>query len=110
MVRLEESLKIHPKDKELKSLYQQWDDIWLDLDRKLVNEGHDNPEKFAHLMMEQEVVCDDVSASERQLVIRLLGEVVKEISNRLMHTDDEEEMTNLAYERDNLQHWITRHK
>ena len=110
MVQLEDNLKKNPHDKDLKSLYQQWDDIWLDLDRKLVNEGHDNPDRFAHLMMEQEVVCEDVSGHDLQLVIALLTEVVQTISQSLMHIDDEEEMTNLSYERDNLQNWITRHK
>jgi hypothetical protein len=104
MVRMEESLKAHGggRGTQLKALYDRWEDLWVDLDARLVDLGREDPDGFADLMMEQEVVLEEVSEAERALVRAELEKVVAQIKSALARTDDPGEVEDLSFERDEL--------
>lgn len=104
MVRMEESLKAHGggRGTALKALYDRWEDIWVDLDARLVDLGREDPDGFADLMMDQEVVLEDVSESDRLLVRAELEKVVTQLKSALTRTDDPGEVEDLSFERDEL--------
>lgn len=110
MVGMEESLKAHGggRGTQLKALYDRWEDIWVDLDARLVDLGREDPDGFADLMMEQEVVLEEVSPGERALVRAELEKVVAQIKSTLSRTDDPGEVEDLSFERDELVRTIAR--
>lgn len=110
MVGMEESLKAHGggRGTQLKALYDRWEDIWVDLDARLVDLGREDPDGFADLMMEQEVVLEEVSPAERALVRAELEKVVAQIKSTLSRTDDPGEVEDLSFERDELVRTIAR--
>lgn len=101
MVRLEDSLKSDKSD-ALKALYDGWEDIWVDLDAQLIDLSKHDPEGFADLMMDQEVICEDVSEAECLLVADELHKVVEDIKALLTKAEDEETVEDLSFERDEL--------
>ncbi|WP_259781118.1 hypothetical protein [Aestuariispira ectoiniformans] len=101
MVRLEDSVKTEKSD-ALKALYNGWEDIWVDLDAQLVDLSKQDPDAFADLMMDQEVICDDVSKEECLLVAGELNKVITEIKGLLAKTEDDEMVEDLSFERDEL--------
>ncbi|RED49111.1 hypothetical protein [Aestuariispira insulae] len=102
MVQLEKSIE-NVKTGPLRTLYDGWEDIWVDLDARLVDLGKHDPEAFAELMMDQEVVCNDVSKDDSALVAEQLALAVNEIKGLLKETDDQETVEDLSFERDELQ-------
>lgn len=101
MVRLEETMKTDKSD-ALKALYDGWEDIWVDLDAQLVDLSKQDPDAFADLMMDQEVVCDDISKDECRLVADELNKVIDEIKASLAKAEDDEMVEDLSFERDEL--------
>lgn len=104
MVSMEESLEARSggKGSGLKSLYDRWEDIWVDLDARLVDLGRRDPNAFADLMMDQEVVLEEVSTGEAQLVVQELEKVVRQLKAKLSQTDAPDEVEDLTFERDEL--------
>jgi hypothetical protein len=104
MVGMEETLNAHGggKGSDLKTLYDRWEDLWVDLDARLVDLGRHDFDAFADLMMRQEVVLEDVSDTERELVRRELEKVVARIKTQLAGTDDPGDVEDLSFERDEL--------
>ena len=104
MVGMEESLSSHGggRGSALKTLYDKWEDVWVDLDAKLVDLGKSDMDSFANLMMEQEVVLEDVTAGERALMVQELEKVLRQIKARLAKTDDPGDVEDLSFERDEL--------
>jgi hypothetical protein len=104
MVGMEETLNAHGggKGSDLKTLYDRWEDLWVDLDARLVDLGRHDFDAFADLMMRQEVVLEDVSDTERELVRRELEKVVARIKTQLTGTDDPGDVEDLSFERDEL--------
>ena len=102
MVQLEKTVETD-KTGPVKTLYDGWEDIWVDLDAQLVDLGKHDPEAFADLMMDQEVVCNDVSKDDCGVVVEQLKLAVEEIKNLLTKTDAQEEVEDLSFERDELQ-------
>lgn len=104
MVSMEESLESRGggRGSGLKSLYDRWEDIWVDLDAKLVDLGRRDPSGFADLMMDQEVVLEEVSSAEALLVVQELEKVVKQLKAKLSQSDDPGDVEDLTFERDEL--------
>lgn len=104
MVGMEETLSAHSggKGSATKALYDKWEDVWVDLDAQLVDLGKHDLEKFANLMMEQEVVLEDVLPGERDIVIREMENVLRQIKARLAQTDDPGDVEDLSFERDEI--------
>ncbi|WP_420547044.1 hypothetical protein [Curvivirga sp.] len=100
MVRLEETVEAGAAG-EVKDLYNSWEDVWVDLDAKLVDLGRNDPEAFAELMMDQEVVTE-LTAVECGIVATQLKNVVDDLIEKLKHTDDTEEVEDFSFERDDL--------
>ena len=101
MVQLEESVKAG-KSPDLKRLYSQWEDVWVDLDARLVDLGRKDGEAFAELMMNQEVVCETTNAGDRELVCSELSKVVDSLAAELAGTEDEQTVEDLSFEREEL--------
>lgn len=101
MVQLEDTVKT-ATGAPLKDLYDGWEDIWVDLDARLVDLGKHDHDAFADLMMDQEVICDDLSAEECGLVADVLETVQEKIKAALRETEDEQEVEDLSFERDEL--------
>jgi len=106
MVQLEKAVEAD-KNSPAGKLYNDWEDIWVDLDAQLVDLGKHDPEAFADLMMDQEVVCNDVSKNDCEVVTEQLIAAVAEIKNLLAETDDQEQVEDFSFERDELQDLIT---
>ncbi len=109
MVQMEESLGIggatgggEGAGGALRLLYDRWEDDWAELDARLVDLGRSDPDGFADLMMNQEVVLEDVSVGARRLVAAELEKVVAALKRKLAATDDPAEVTDLSFERDEL--------
>ena len=108
MVYLEERLKHKKKSKQpstskqMQDLYQAWEDVWVDLDAKLLDFGRHDKAQFAWLMMEQEVVISDCNPPIRDLACKLIEGVVAEINQELTKTEDREQTEDLSFERDAL--------
>ncbi len=102
MVGMEESLKARGGASDVRALYRRWEDLWVDLDAQLVDLGKRDPQAFADLMMEQEVVLEDVSGADREIVVRELSKVLSQITATLAGTDDPAEVEDLSFERDEL--------
>ena len=101
MVQLEESVKA-AGTAERKALYAKWEDIWVDLDAQLVDLGRNDPEAFADLMMNQEVVCETETREERTLVAMELSKVIDSLASQLETTDDPQTVEDLSFEREEL--------
>ena len=110
MVQMEETLKragFEPRSGKggggaLKSLYDLWEDLWVDLDAQLVDLGRRDPEAFADLMMDQEVVLENPPAGARGLVADELSKVVDALKRQLARTEDPAQVEDLSFERDEL--------
>ena len=105
MVQLEETLAAAPgkgAGTALRRLFERWEDVWVDLDARLVDLGQHDMDGFADLMMNQEVVLDAVTEPERRLVAAELEKVARAIAGRLAVTDDPGDVEDLSFERDAL--------
>ena len=109
MVQMEESLGIggasgggEGAGGALRLLYDRWEDDWAELDARLVDLGRSDPDGFADLMMNQEVVLEGVSLGARQLVAAELEKVIAALKRKLAATEDPADVTDLSFERDEL--------
>lgn len=97
MVQMEETLKAR-EDAALRLLWQDWDDIWLDLDARLETLGREKPDAFADLMMNQEVVITDASTGQIALAVREIERVAAAMRARLKRERDPEAKRDLTFE------------
>ena len=100
MVQLEDTVQAGAGG-EVKALFDSWEDIWVDLDAKLVDLGRNDPEAFAELMMDQEVVTE-LTAVECGIVATQLKLVVDDLVEKLKHTEVTEDVEDFSFERDDL--------
>lgn len=90
------------KGSAVKRLYDKWEDMWVDLDAQLVDLGKHDLDAFSDLMMDQEVVLEAVTDSERDIVATQFERVLRQIKAQLSKTDDAGEVEDLSFERDEL--------
>ncbi|MEQ8602892.1 MAG: hypothetical protein RIB45_06205 [Marivibrio sp.] len=102
MVRMEETLQAGDGSSALRQLYERWEDLWVDLDARLVDLGRTDMDAFADLMMEQEVVLEDVPPGAYALVADELEKVTAELKRTLSHTEDPAQVEDLSFERDEI--------
>jgi len=102
MVRMEETLQAGDGSSALRQLYERWEDLWVDLDARLVDLGRTDMDAFADLMMEQEVVLEDVPPGAYALVADELEKVAAELRRTLSHTEDPAQVEDLSFERDEI--------
>jgi|GEM_PF-303714 hypothetical protein len=110
MVQMEETLNgsgsAQGGGSGLKALYDLWEDLWVDLDAQLLDLGKRDPETFADMMMEQEVVLENPPAGARALAADELAKVVDALKRQLTRTDDPLQVEDLSFERDELSETI----
>jgi hypothetical protein len=74
------------EDVRKNSVLSAWRGIWRELDSRLAELGQSDTAAYADLMMEQEVVIDEMSASNIDEVIVAIDNVSREISTQLNKT------------------------
>ena len=103
MVRLEESARLRgqrPRDQ----LYQRWQLSWLEIDEELTRIGQSDLGGFADLMMDHDVVVSCQSTSQLTQVVRVIEEVVQQLSKSIASKDgDTEQLRHLRFERGELE-------
>jgi len=103
MVRLEESARLRgqrPRDQ----LYQRWQASWLEIDEELARFGKSDPGSFAELMMDHDVVVSCQSTSQLNQVVRVIEEVVQQLSKSVTSKDgNAEQLRHLRFERGELE-------
>ena len=102
MVRLEESERLRgqrPRDQ----LYQRWRASWQEIDEELIRFGKSDPEGFANLMMDHDVVVSCQATSQLNQVVRVIEEVIQQLSKSIMSKDgNAEQLRNLRFDRGEL--------
>ena len=104
MAGMEKTLNAHGggRGSAVKRFYDTWEDLWVDLDARLIDLARRNPDAFAHLMMDQEVVLEGVGVAERAIVKSEFEKVLRRIKAELARTDDPGAVEDLSFERDEL--------
>ncbi len=102
MVRLEASARLRgqrPRDQ----LYQRWQASWREVDEELTRLGKSNPDGFAELMMDHDVVVSCQSTSQLNQVVRVIEEVIQQLSKSISSKDgNAEQLRHLRFERGEL--------
>ena len=102
MVRLEESSRgrgNRPRDQ----LYAGWRDAWREVDQELTRLGKDDPDAFANLMMEHEVVLACPSKIQLNQVVQVIEEVAAQLSKSIAaKAGGPEQLRHLKFERTEL--------
>ena len=102
MVRLEESSRSRgnrPRDQ----LYAGWRDAWREVDQELTRLGKDDPDGFADLMMEHEVVLACPSKFQLNQVVQVIEEVASQLSKSIAaKAGGPEQLRHLKFERTEL--------
>ena len=102
MVRLEETSRgrgNRPRDQ----LYAGWRDAWREVDQELTRLGKDDPDAFANLMMEHEVVLACPSKIQLNQVVQVIEEVAAQLSKSIAaKAGGPEQLRHLKFERTEL--------
>lgn len=102
MVRLEETSRSRgnrPRDQ----LYAGWRDAWREVDQELTRLGKDDPDGFADLMMEHEVVLACPSKIQLNQVVQVIEEVASQLSKSIAaKVGGPEQLRHLKHERTEL--------
>ena len=103
MVRLEESARLRgqrPRDQ----LYQRWQASWREIDEELTQFGKSDPDGFATLMMDHDVVVSCQATSQLNQVVRVIEEVIQQLSKSITTKDgNAEQLRHLRFERGELE-------
>ncbi len=110
MVQVEESLTRKggkPKKSDpVQDIYDAWDDIWLELDKRLGALGVDDPDAFSELMMRQDVVLTDLNPRRRKAAVSELRKVIAAMKARLKKEKDQDLRGDLEFEIEELEDLI----
>lgn len=87
---------------DAKAFYDRWEDLWVDLDARLVDMGRTDRVAFADIMMDQEVILEDVRHGELQVAIIAFKKVLDQLRLALQRTDEPAETADLSFERDEI--------
>lgn len=102
MVRLEETSRSRgnrPRDQ----LFAGWRDAWREVDQQLTRLGKEDPDGFADLMMEHEVVLSCPSKIQLNQVVQVIEEVAAQLSKSIAAREGgPEQLRHLKVERTEL--------
>ena len=102
MVRIEETSRSRgnrPRDK----LFTGWCDAWREVDQELTRLSNDDPDGFADLMMEHEVVLACPSKIQLSQVVQVIEEVASQLSKSIAaKAGGPEQLRHLKFERTEL--------
>lgn len=110
MVQVEESLKRKggkpKKNHPVQDIYDAWDDIWLELDKRLAALGADDPDAFSELMMRQDVVLTDLTPRRRAAAVSELRKVIASMKAKLKQEKGSDLRGDLEFEIEELEDLI----
>ncbi len=83
-------------------LYALWKDQWQAVDRKLSELADKDPDGFARMMMEETVALHCTAPAQLDAMMQAVDGVVAELKSEIAKGGDDEHLTDLAFERDEL--------
>ena len=97
MVQVDETLAAKP-DPGAQAVKDMWDDIWLDIDARLEELGRKDPDGFATMMMDQEVVLTGMTPSLQSAIGSEVAKVVRAMQGTRRSTKDQQSKDDLTFE------------
>ena len=97
MVQVDETLAAKP-DPGVQAVKDMWDDIWLDIDARLEELGRKDPDGFATMMMDQEVVLTGMTPSLQSAIGSEVAKVVRAMQGTRRSTKDQQSKDDLTFE------------
>lgn len=97
MVQVDETLAAKP-DPAVQAVKDMWDDIWLDIDARLEELGRNDPDGFATMMMDQEVVLTGMTLPLRSAIAGEVAKVVRTMQATRRSTKDQQAKDDLTFE------------
>jgi hypothetical protein len=83
-------------------LYALWRAQWREVDGKLAELGQSDPDAFARMMMSETVALHCASAVQLAEMQKAVAAVIAELTAEIAKGGDDEHLTDLAFERDEL--------
>lgn len=83
-------------------LYTLWRDQWQAVDRQLAELGEKDPDAFARTMMSETVALHCASPAQLAEMQNSVSAVIAELAAEIAKGGDDEHLTDLAFERDEL--------
>lgn len=83
-------------------LYTLWRGQWADVDRTLADLSQKDPDAFARMMMSDTVALHCASAAQLHEMQKAVAAVITELKAEIAKGGDDEHLTDLAFERDEL--------
>lgn len=87
-------------------LLNTYADIWQDVDTTLSKIAHTDMEKYAALMMETSVTLTEVHRQLADCIIQIAGEVIRQLSDALNSTDNQQAQQDYAFEIQGLEQLV----
>ncbi|MCW8914441.1 MAG: hypothetical protein OQK24_01155 [Magnetovibrio sp.] len=111
MVHIEDSPQ--PSAEEA-ALFSEWQDIWVDLDQRLVSLAEEDFDAYSALMMDQEVILSNIGERHIPVAKNVLQKVMAQLDTSIeAHADDDsgqdgddEHLLSLKFERRELRQLI----
>ena len=106
MVQVDETLSARPNP-AVKEIKDTWDDIWLDIDARLEELGRKDPDGFATMMMDQEVVLTGMTPGLQKAIAGELAQVVRAMQQTRRSSKDQQAKDDLTFEIQELNDVLT---
>lgn len=106
MVQVDETLAARPNP-AVEEIKTTWDDIWLDIDARLEELGRKDPDGFATMMMDQEVVLTGMTPALQTAIAGELAQVVRTMQTARRSTKDQQAKDDLTFEIQELNDVLT---
>ena len=106
MVQVDETLSARPNP-AVKEIKDTWDDIWLDIDARLEELGRKDPDGFATMMMDQEVVLTGMTLGLQKAIAAELAQVVRAMQQTRRSSKDQQAKDDMTFEIQELNDVLT---
>lgn len=106
MVQVDETLVSRPNP-AVDSIRSTWEDIWLDIDARLEELGRKNPDDFASMMMDQDVVLTGMTPALQTAIAGELAQVVRAMQMTRRSTKEQQVKDDLTFEIQELNDVLT---
>jgi len=106
MVHIEDSQNRASKDQA--ALLDEWAEIWAPLDLELARLAESDPQAYAEMMMDQELVIEDATAKQTATTNATLQAVMADMDAAIAKGGDEDLIDSLKFERRELRQFTRR--
>lgn len=97
MVQVDETLAARPNP-AVDSIRTTWEDIWLDIDARLDELGRKDPDAFASMMMDQDVLLTGLTPALQTAIAGELAQVVRTMQTVRRSTKEQQVKDDLTFE------------